>query len=57
MESAFMVSDRLALLKGGKICFVGAKEETKKSTDPTVRGFIEGKMTEKDREEQMAGGL
>ncbi|MBI5299341.1 MAG: ABC transporter ATP-binding protein [Deltaproteobacteria bacterium] len=57
MESAFTVSDRLALLKDGKICFVGTKEETKKSTDPTVRGFIEGKMTEKDHEEQMAGGL
>lgn len=57
MESAFTVSDRMALLKDGKICFVGTKEETKKSDDPTVRGFIEGKMTEKDREEQMAGGL
>lgn len=46
LESAFQVSNRLALLKDGKICFVGTVAETKQSSDPTVRQFIEGKMGE-----------
>ena len=44
MPSAFQVSDRLALLKEGKICFVGTVEEAKQSTHETVRDFIEGRM-------------
>src|SRR3989338_3022016 len=44
MPSAFQVSDRLALLKEGKICFVGTVEEAKHSTHETVRDFIEGRM-------------
>lgn len=46
MGSAFQVSDRLSLLKDGKICFVGTAEETRRSNDATVRQFIEGKMGE-----------
>ena len=46
MDSAFQVSDRLALLKDGKIGFVGTVEEIKKSHDQTVRQFIEGRMGE-----------
>ncbi len=44
MDSAFKVSDRLALLKDGKICFVGTIEEVQHSKDSMVRGFIERKM-------------
>ncbi len=44
MESAFQVSNRLALLKEGKICFVGTVDEAKSSKDETVRDFIEGRM-------------
>lgn len=44
LDSAFQVSDRLALLKDGKICYVGSVDETKRSQDPTVRQFIEGRM-------------
>lgn len=46
MDSAFQVSDRLALLQSGKICFAGTVEEAKHSKDATVMGFIEGRMTE-----------
>lgn len=46
MDSAFQVSDRLALLKDGKICFVGTVNETQASQDKTVRQFIEGSMSE-----------
>lgn len=45
LESAYQVSDRLALLKDGKIRFVGTVEETKRSQDQIVREFIEGRMT------------
>lgn len=44
LESAFQVSDRLALLKDGRICFAGTVSQTRASTDLTVRQFIEGRM-------------
>ncbi len=44
MESAFFISDRLALLSNGKIAFVGTKGEVKRSSDPLVKGFILGQM-------------
>lgn len=44
MTSAFQVSNRLALLKDGRICFVGTVPEAKSSKDAEVRQFIEGRM-------------
>lgn len=44
MVSAFQVSNRLALLKDGRICFAGTVEEAKRSKDLQVRQFIEGRM-------------
>lgn len=44
MASAFFVSDRLALLKDGRIAFTGTVEETKNSKDRVVRDFVEGRM-------------
>ena len=52
MNSAFKVSNRLALLKGGKICFTGTIDEAQHSNDTLVRGFIEGKVAE-----ETMGGL
>ncbi|MDO8527955.1 MAG: ABC transporter ATP-binding protein [Deltaproteobacteria bacterium] len=54
MESAFQVSDRIALLKEGKIVSVGTVEEIKNSKDRVVKDFIEGKMK---GSEISAGGL
>ncbi|EKD41599.1 MAG: ABC-type transport system ATP-binding protein [uncultured bacterium] len=46
MASAFRVSNRLALLHKGKIEFVGTVDQVKKSTNPIVQNFINGKMGE-----------
>ncbi len=46
MGSAFAIADRLALLDGGKIEFVGTPEQAKKSENKTVRDFIEGHIGE-----------
>jgi phospholipid/cholesterol/gamma-HCH transport system ATP-binding protein len=44
IQSAFIISDRLALLYEGKIKFVGTKSEVKHADDPVVQGFIKGDM-------------
>ncbi len=43
MQSADRVSDRIALLYEGRVLEQGAPEEIRKSTNPIVRGFMEGK--------------
>ena len=43
MKSAFRVASRIALLFKGKIRFVGTPEEVRVSSDPLVRGFVEGR--------------
>lgn len=44
IESAFFISDRLALLYGGKIKFAGTRKEVKACPDPIVQDFIQGEM-------------
>ncbi len=44
MESAFRVTDRIALIYDKHFSFVGTKEEAKKSDDRIVRNFIAGEM-------------
>lgn len=46
IQSAFYISDRLALLHEGKIKFVGTKSEVKNADDPIVQGFIKGDIGE-----------
>lgn len=43
LESAYRVSDRIAVLYEGKVRFVGTPEEIRECEDPVVKGFIEGK--------------
>ena len=45
MKSAFSVGSRIAMLYQGQVRQVGTVEEIKRSTDPVVRQFIEGKPT------------
>lgn len=45
MDSAFKVSDRMAMLHKRKFAFVGTKEEAKESTDPLVQDFIHGNLS------------
>lgn len=43
MESAFKISDRIAMLYEGRIRFQGTPDEVKASDDRVVKGFIEGR--------------
>jgi phospholipid/cholesterol/gamma-HCH transport system ATP-binding protein len=43
MESAYRVSDRIAMLHEGRIRFVGTPAEIQNAKDLVVRGFIEGR--------------
>jgi len=43
MESAYKVSDRIAMLHKGRVRMVGTPEEIRSSQDPLVKGFIEGR--------------
>ena len=43
MKSAYKIADRIAMLHDGKIVFSGGPDETKRSEDPVVRQFIEGR--------------
>lgn len=42
MGSAFRVADRIGMLHEGRIRLVGTAEEVRNSSDPIVRGFIDG---------------
>jgi phospholipid/cholesterol/gamma-HCH transport system ATP-binding protein len=43
MESAYRISDRIAMLHQGRVRIVGTPEEIRSSSDPIVQGFIEGR--------------
>jgi phospholipid/cholesterol/gamma-HCH transport system ATP-binding protein len=43
MNSAFRISDRVAMLYDGRIRFEGTPEEIRVAEDPIVRGFVEGR--------------
>ena len=45
MRSAYTVGTRIAMLYQGRVRWVGAAEEIKRTTDPVVRQFIEGRPT------------
>ena len=42
MHSAWHLADRLAMLDQGRVVFAGTPEETRATTEPLVRHFIEG---------------
>ncbi|MFC1670104.1 ABC transporter ATP-binding protein [Spirochaetota bacterium] len=42
IKSAYSIADRVAMLYGGQIIFVGTPEEMRSSEDPFVKQFIEG---------------
>ena len=43
MDSAYRISDRIAMLYEGKMRAVGTVEEIRNSEDPLVRAFVEGR--------------
>lgn len=48
MGTAFAVSDRLAMLEGGRVRLAGSPELFRTTTDPFVRAFIDGHAPEED---------
>jgi phospholipid/cholesterol/gamma-HCH transport system ATP-binding protein len=45
MASAYKVGDRIALLHRGRIVFIGTPDEVRKTENPQVRQFIEGRAS------------
>lgn len=43
MESAYRISDRIAMLNKGRVHAVGSVDEIRNSEDPLVKGFTEGR--------------
>lgn len=43
MRSVFAIADRIAMLHEGRIRLAGAAEDVRRSDDPVVRNFIEGR--------------
>jgi phospholipid/cholesterol/gamma-HCH transport system ATP-binding protein len=54
LELCFAISDRVALLKRGRIAAVGAAEEIRRSDDPDVVAFLAGVQ---DSDEESPGAL
>jgi phospholipid/cholesterol/gamma-HCH transport system ATP-binding protein len=43
MQSAYRISDRIAMLYEGRVLEEGTPDEIRRSTNPVVKGFVEGK--------------
>ncbi len=48
MRSAFAISERIAMVHGGRIIFTGTVDEARHCTDPRVADFIEGRAPVKE---------
>ena len=46
LESAYRISDRVAMLYEGRVQFVGTPRDVQESQDPVVRAFVEGRPEE-----------
>ena len=53
MKSAFSISDRIAMVHGGRIICHGTVDEFRASGDERVTNFIEGKAPVKESVEQL----
>jgi len=45
LTSAYKVADRLVMLHDGRMVFSGTPEQTRTTSDPVVRQFVEGSST------------
>lgn len=50
LTSAFKVADRIVMLHQGRLIFDGTEQQIRRSTDPRVRRFIEGRASTEDLE-------
>jgi phospholipid/cholesterol/gamma-HCH transport system ATP-binding protein len=53
MKSAFTVSDRIAMVYGGRMIGCGTVEEFRASQDPRIADFIEGRAPVKESVETL----
>jgi phospholipid/cholesterol/gamma-HCH transport system ATP-binding protein len=53
MKSVFTISDRVAMVLGGRIVCVGTKDEFRATKDPRVSDFIEGRAPVKESVETL----
>ncbi len=56
MKSMFHIADRVAYLREGRIYFLGTPEEIRRSEDPVITNFIQGRSHESFRKHEAAGG-
>jgi phospholipid/cholesterol/gamma-HCH transport system ATP-binding protein len=56
MKSAFTISDRLAMVHGGRIIFAGSVDELRSCQDPRVSDFIEGRAPANEDVETLLRG-
>lgn len=56
MKSAFTISERIAMVYGGRIIFVGSVDEARACTDPRVADFIEGNAPVQEDVETLLNG-
>ena len=52
MESAYVAADRIAMLYKGKIAALGTVDEIRKSDNPVIKAFIEGRELKEENDEQ-----
>jgi phospholipid/cholesterol/gamma-HCH transport system ATP-binding protein len=43
MKSAFQISDRIAMVHGGRIIYQGTTRDFRSASDPRIADFIEGR--------------
>ncbi|MBN1542303.1 ABC transporter ATP-binding protein [candidate division KSB1 bacterium] len=53
LASVFLIADRIALLDGGLVRFIGTRQEFTASTDPRVRQFLERRPDEDQIDPEM----
>jgi phospholipid/cholesterol/gamma-HCH transport system ATP-binding protein len=53
MQSAFAVSDRIAMIHRGEVVYEGTPDEIRASKEPHVRDFIEGHAPEDEDTETL----
>jgi phospholipid/cholesterol/gamma-HCH transport system ATP-binding protein len=53
MKSVFSISDRVAMVQGGRIISVGTRDEFRANEDPRVADFIEGRAPVKESVETL----
>ena len=49
MKSAFLIADRIAMLRDGRILTIGAPDEFRASPDPYVQSFLAGEPLEEEQ--------